>query len=412
MQNSKKLLFYTLTLTFLISIFVSIIVYQTLIKQDLLKINNWYLDNSPRNMQSQDNNNYKDQLAEINKSWLKNLESSVKYIARKISPSVVSIIISKDIQTYKIDPFGFFQEPSWTVRQKVWGWTGFFIDKKGRIITNKHVVWDSNATYSIITSNNEEYVGKVLAIDPTTDLAIVQATTKDGKELNNTPAVKFIDSSKTTEVWDFVLAVGNALAEFQNTVTFWVISGLGRSIEAWDQATQSSERLTWLIQTDTAINPGNSWWPLVNLNEEVVWINTAIAAWANWLWFAIPLSQNEVKYLIDSVERTGKIKRSFIWIRYISLDANTAKNLKLKTIYWDYIYSPNLQEQAVIKDSPADKAWLKSWDIIIEVNWTKLKSWLSTKDIIKDKLPWDKVNLKIISWNWEEEIIELTLWEN
>lgn len=409
MWTSKKILFYTLLLTFLISIFVSVIVYQLMIKKDLYIISwlsNW------SNFQVDNSNNYSDSQVQASKSSLKNLETSVKYIAWKISPSVVSIIITKDIQTYKTDPFWFFQEPSWVVKQKVWWWTGFFVNKNWKIITNKHVVWDVNASYTIITSNNEEYIWKVLAVDPTTDLAIVQALTKDWKELTNTPAVSFVDSTKTTQVWDFVVAVWNALAEFQNTVTFWVISGLGRSIEAWDQASQSTEQLTWLIQTDTAINPGNSWWPLVNLDEKVVWINTAIASWANWLWFAIPLSQNEVNYLIWSVEKFWKIKRSFVWIRYLSLNETTAKNLKLKSNYWDYIYSPNPQDSAVIKDSPADKAWLKSWDIIIEANWTKLKPWVSTKDIIKDKLPWDKISLKIITNSWDEKNVELTLWEN
>lgn len=410
MPTSKKILFYTLILTFLISIFVSVIVYQFMIKKDLVKINANYTDNS--NFTSISNNSKLDnEIAEINKNSLKNLQSSVKYIAGKISPSVVSIIITKDVQTYRTDPFWFFQEPSWVVKQKVWGWTGFFVNKKWLIITNKHVVWDTNASYTVITNNNEEYVGKVLAIDPTTDLAIVQAMTKNGKELSNTPAVKFIDSSQKAEVWDFVIAIWNALAEFQNTVTFWVVSGLGRSIQAWDQSTQSTEQLTWLIQTDTAINPGNSWWPLVNLNEQVVWINTAIAAWANWLWFSIPLSQQEVNYLIGSVEKFWKIKRSFIWIRYISLNENIAKNLQLPVNYWDYINTSNQQESAVLKDSPADKSGLKAWDIIIEVNWAKLKSWLSTKDIIKSKLPWDTISLKVISW-WKEKIVELTLWEN
>lgn len=408
MWTSKKILFYTLVLTFLVSIFVSIIVYQILIKSDLTRINANYNDNSNLSVST---SKYDSEAVEVSKAWLKNLQTSVKYIAGKISPSVVSIIITKDIQTYKTDPFGFFQEPSWVVKQKVWGWTGFFVNKKWLIITNKHVVWDTNASYTVITNNNEEYVWKVLAIDPTTDLAIVQAMTKDGKELSNTPAVKFIDSSQKAEVWDFVLAVGNALAEFQNTVTFWVVSGLGRSIQAWNQSTQSTEQLTWLIQTDTAINPGNSWWPLVNLNEEVVWINTAIAAGANWLWFSIPLSQQEVNYLIGSVEKFWKIKRSFIWIRYISLNENIAKSLKLWVNYWDYIYSANPQDQAVVKDSPADKAWLKSWDVIIEANWTKLKSWLSTKDIIKSKLPWDTINLKVIS-DWKEKMMKLTLGEN
>ncbi len=171
---------------------------------------------------------------------------------------MVSIIVSKDVQTYKTDPFGFFYEPSGTVRRKVGGGTGFFVTKDGLILTNKHVVSDPTASYTIISSAGEEFTGKVLAFDPTTDLAIVQTSDIDGKKLTDREPVTFALNSNSLEVGDFLIAIGNALAEFKNTVTFGVVSALGRTIEAEDMGSQSTELLTGLIQTDAAINPGNS----------------------------------------------------------------------------------------------------------------------------------------------------------
>lgn len=195
---------------------------------------------------------------------VKNLSSSVKEVAKRLSPSVVNIIISRDVQTYRTDPFGFFYEPSGTVRKKVGGGTGFFVTRDGLVLTNKHVVSDPNASYTIITATGEEFAGKVIAVDPTNDLAIVQALDANGKKLSDRTPVTFVQDPKSVEVGDFAVAIGNALAEFKNTVTFGVVSALGRSIEA-SESQGSSELLTGLIQTDTAINPGNSGGPLVNL---------------------------------------------------------------------------------------------------------------------------------------------------
>lgn len=195
---------------------------------------------------------------EIDTTPLKNLSESVKSVAKKLSPSVISIVVSKDIQTYRTDPFGFFYEPSGTVRKKVGGGTGFFVTKEGLVLTNKHVVSDPSASYTVITAGGEEFTGKVLAFDPTTDLAIMQTYDANGKKLEGRETVEFLDNQSSVEVGDFLIAIGNALAEFDNTVTFGVVSALGRTIEAGDMGSRETELLTGLIQTDAAINPGNS----------------------------------------------------------------------------------------------------------------------------------------------------------
>lgn len=389
MKTQKNLFILTVFFSFVVSIFWSLLVLKN------------FTSNNPVLTQQKTETNVTKTITNMAE-----LQSQVKNIISRLNPSVVNIIISKEVQTYKSDPFWFFYEPSGTVKKKIWWWSGFFVSKDWLILTNKHVVWDPQASYTIITSKNEEFEWKVLALDPTNDLAVVRAY-KNWKEIKIENFAPLINDTKMAEVWDFVIAIWNALAEFQNTVTFWVISGLGRSIEAWNQWSGSSELLSWLIQTDTAINPGNSGWPLVNLDWKVVWINTAVAQWANWLGFAIPLSQKEVDYMIKSIEKYGKIKRPYLGIKYFSLDKNSAKTLWLSISSWDYI---STDVWSMLQNWPAYSAGLAWWDIIVEVDWNKIWDWISTKDIIKNKFPGEKVKLKILRWT-EEKYIDIILGE-
>lgn len=259
---------------------------------------------------------------------LAGLESGVKSIASQISPSVVSIVITREVQTYRTDPYGFFYEPAGTIKKKVGGGTGFFVSKDGYVLTNKHVVSDPKAEYTIILADGRELIGKVLAHDPTTDLAVMRAFTDLRTPYSGATALSFVDSQSQVEIGSFVIAVGNALAEFQNTVTFGVVSGLGRQIEAAGGA-EGIESLSGLIQTDTAINPGNSGGPLVNLQGKVIGINTAISAGANGIGFTIPLSGRVVDSMIKSVVKYAQIKRPFIGIRYSILNQAMANSLGL-----------------------------------------------------------------------------------
>lgn len=343
-------------------------------------------------------------IPEGSSDWLKQMESGVKAIAKNLRSSVVNVIINKDIQLYRTDPFWFFYEPSGTVRKQVGGGTWFFITKDGLILTNKHVVSEPDATYTIITGENEEFVGKVVAVDPLTDLAIVRAVTKDGKNLTDRTPVEFISDSKAVDVGTFVIAMWNALAQFQNTLTFWIVSGIGRSIQAGNQAWGNVEQLSWLLQTDAAINPGNSGWPLVNLDGKVVGINTAVAAWANGLGFAIPLSSKDIKYILTSLTKYNTIKRPFLGVQYSPIDKNVAKTNNLASDSWDVII-PN----GIVAGSPAEKAGLKSGDIIKEVDGKTLKDWVDLRDALSDKFPGDTIKLKILSGSGSEKSLELQL---
>lgn len=333
------------------------------------------------------------------------LESQLTKLAKSTSPSVVSIIIKKDLVVYKSDPFGFFQTPIWKEKKQVWWWSWFFVRKDWTILTNKHVVSDENAEYTVISSDWNEFDAKVLAKDPLTDLAVIKIDDSDFDSSKIVP-LEFLDENNPVNIWQFVMAIWNALAEFQNTVTFWIISWKWRSIEAWDW--QISERLSWLLQTDTAINPWNSGWPLINLDWKVLAINTAIAGNSQNLWFAIPLSNQKVNYILKSIDESWKIKRAFLWIQYIPLNENIAKMYNLSQTSWNYIPE---KETSIVAWSNAEKAGLKAWDIIIEVDNKKIDEKTNLSDFIQNKIPWDKISLKVLRLDWSIKKLSLTLWE-
>lgn len=333
------------------------------------------------------------------------LESQLTKLAKSTSPSVVSIIIKKDLVVYKSDPFGFFQTPIWKEKKQVWWWSWFFVRKDWTILTNKHVVSDENAEYTVISSDWNEFDAKVLAKDPLTDLAVIKIEDSDFDSSKIIP-LEFLDENNPVNIWQFVMAIWNALAEFQNTVTFWIISWKWRSIEAGDWET--SERLSWLLQTDTAINPWNSGWPLINLDWKVLAINTAIAGNSQNLWFAIPLSNQKVNYILKSIDESWKIKRAFLWIQYIPLNENIAKIYNLSQTSWNYILE---KETSIVAWSNAEKAGLKAWDIIIEVDNKKIDEKTNLSDFIQNKIPWDKISLKVLRLDWSIKKLSLTLWE-
>ncbi len=345
----------------------------------------------------------KEIIKDTKKINITDLESEITSLVKKASPSVVNIIIKKDVWMYRSDPWGFFRERVWSIEKKIWWWSWFFVSKDWIIMTNKHVVWDQNAKYSVITNDWIEYDAQVLALDPLTDLAIIKIDWK----WKNFSVLEVIEDEKYLKIWQFVVAIWNALAEFQNSVSFWVISWKWRSIEAWWQ-NYNTERLIWLLQTDAAINPWNSWWPLINLNWEIIWINTAIAWNSQWLWFSIPISKKRVNYILESIKKYWTIKRPFIWINYIPVDREIQSQLWLKYDYWAYIPE---DKDAILKWSIAEKSWIWLWDIILEIDDKKVDLENNIANLIQNKIPWDKIKLKIISKENIEKIMFLELWE-
>ncbi len=331
---------------------------------------------------------------------IKDLQSQITKVVENLWDSVVNVVIKKDLPLYRQDPFGFFREQVWSIKKQIWGWSWFIISKDWYILTNKHVVSDENSTYTVIMKSWEEIDAQIIAIDKMTDLAILKINTT--KTL--TP-LKVVETSESLKIWEFVIAIWNALWEFQNSVSFGVLSWKNRTIEAWN--IYQIEKLTWLLQTDAAINPWNSWGPLINLNWEVIWINTAISWDWQWLGFSIPLTQKKIDYILNSIKKYNTIKWPFIWINYISLNTDIANQLWLNSEYWAYLQDEN----AILIDSPAYDKWLKSWDIILEINSQKITQTNNIPNIIQYNIPWDKVNLKVLSKDWKINNIEIILAE-
>ena len=273
-------------------------------------------------------------------------ESVVVNVAEQVSPSVVTVSV-----TFSLDPFGTFEfrrpGPSQQVKQDIG--SGFIIDN-GLVVTNKHVVSDTNATYKIITKDDSEHDVAKIYRDPSNDIAILKV---DG--LTN-QAVKLGDSDQL-KVGQFVIAIGTALGEFRHTVTTGVISGLGRGIQAGDPFGGLAEQLDNVIQTDTAINPGNSGGPLLNSAGQVIGVNVAVAQSGQNIGFALPI--NMVKQVVDSFQKTGSFERPFLGVRYQMVSRETA--LMNDVPAGAYIVE-------VVSGSPAASAGIQAGDIIVKAD--------------------------------------------
>jgi serine protease Do len=348
-------------------------------------------------------------------------EDAVIKVVKDCSPAVVSIIITKDMPVYEryysnpsnnIDPFEFwenFQIPQLrqrgTQRQEVGAGSGFIVSEDGMLITNKHVVSDENADYTVVMADGKKYPAKVMALDPVQDLAIAKITAGEGQKF---PSIKLGDSSNL-QIGQSVVAIGNALGEFANTVSVGVISGLGRSITAGGGGV--SETLDNLIQTDAAINEGNSGGPLLNLKGEVIGVNTAIASGAQNVGFVLPI--NIAKRDIDQIGKSGKITWAYLGVYYTAVNDDIQKENDLPVNYGAWINSPGIQRNgkpmaAVVAGSPAQKAGLKDQDIILEVDGQKIAPTNTLSQIIAKYNPGDRVSLKVQRGN-ETISAEVTL---
>jgi serine protease Do len=352
---------------------------------------------------------------------IKEEESATIDAVKSVSPSVVSIIISKDIskiQNNSINfPFGDFfnfgfpdsgsttkpdtnsnQAPQ---TQEIGGGTGFIISEEGLILTNKHVVSDTEADYTVITSNGTKYPAKVLATDTVNDIGIVKIEAKGLKP------VELGDSDKL-QIGQTVIAIGNTLSEYRNTVTKGVVSGLSRRVMAGN-SDGFSETIEEAIQTDAAINPGNSGGPLINLAGQVIGVNTAVSQEGQLIGFAIPI--NIVKQAIESVKTVGRIVRPFLGIRYVLITKDIADANNLKVDYGALVLrGTNQTDLAVIPGSPADKAGIVENDIVLEINSQKIDQDHSLANLVAKFKPGDEIELKILH-KGEEKTVKVKLEE-
>src|SRR5688572_12210264 len=286
----------------------------------------------------------------------------ISEIATKVGESVVSINVTSRVD----NPFSFGSS------QVEGAGTGIIITEEGLIVTNRHVVPEGTTEVSVTLSDGTEYEGVEIVgrtgSNDSLDVAFLKIADTKGKKLK--PAA--IGDSAKMEVGDPVIAIGNALGQFQNTVTSGIISGYGRSIEASNGDGTDSDNLENLFQTDAAINAGNSGGPLVNLNGEIIGINTAVASGdAQNIGFSIPI--NDVAGLIKSVKEKGILERPFLGIMYVPLTNDVAETYGLNVNRGAYILpSSETGTNSIISDGPADKAGVREGDIVTKIDGTAI----------------------------------------
>jgi len=342
-------------------------------------------------------------------------QSSIISTVKEVSPSVVSIVVTKELTTYYNNPYDlFFNDPFFgyprqpsnepkTERRTVGGGSGFIVTSDGLVLTNKHVVDDEKADYTIITKDGTEYRGEVVTKDPINDMAIVRMKTKDNAKVDNMPVVRFTSNVEQIEVGQMVVAIGNALAEFDNTVTAGVVSAKGRNISASNGMQSSVEVLKGLIQTDASINPGNSGGPLVNLSGEVIGMNTAVASNAQGIGFAIPLDEPTITKTLNQIKQYGRIVRPFLGVRFVPVTPQLNEQFNLGTDTGAWIRSDE-DLPAVVADTPAAKAGLKGGDIVLKINGESLTADAGLQELIGKYNPGDTITLLIMRDGREMEI--------
>jgi len=317
-------------------------------------------------------------------------ESITIDIVKKAGPSVVTIAEQAASQTGRssssdFDPFSFFgavQPQNTTPSEPQSIGSGFLIASDGLIVTNKHVVSDTQGKYQIITSDDKKYTVQKIYRDPLNDVALlkIDPSQNTGEHIQ---AMMLGDSSKL-QVGQYVIAIGTALGEFRNTVTTGVISGLGRGISAGSPFEGSVERLDNVIQTSAAINPGNSGGPLLNSSGQVIGVNTAVSESGQNIGFAIPI--NVIKDSLDNFNQTGKFERPYLGVSYKMI----AKDLALLNNLPEGAYV-----QQVVADSPADKAGVVRGDIIVKIDGQRIDSKSQLSRVIAKKKVGDTIVLTL-----------------
>ncbi len=302
-------------------------------------------------------------------------KSPIVEIAKKSCPAVITVVVSKDlprVEEFYSFPYGGKEYIlpmagkdglNKMEKTQIGGGSGFIISKDGYVITSNHVVADTTAEYTVIIDPKHKHQAKVLSRNPINDIAILKI---EGEDL---PYIELHDSNKI-ELGEEVVAIGNPLGEFQDTLSAGIVSGLSRYITAFGGIDHQMQNLRGLIQTDAAINPGNSGGPLVNMEGRVIGINTAMIMGAENIGFAIPI--NYAKKDLAEVQKYGKIVMPFLGVKYVLLSKEMAKANKLPVEDGALVVREILGEPPVIKDSAADKAGIKEFDIILECNNQKI----------------------------------------
>lgn len=314
-------------------------------------------------------------------------EDRIVSVSEEASLSVVSIIASKDMSE-------FFRGGA-ERRLDIGGGSGFVFSEDGLILTNRHVIRDEDAQYMVFTQDGREFSAEIFAIDPVRDLAVLKIENSD------LPVVSLGDSSDL-RVGQTAIAIGNALGELRNTVSVGVVSGLSRDVFATDGIKTVS--LDNVIQTDAGINRGNSGGPLLNLDGEVIGINTAMAIGAQNIGFAIPIE--DAMRAIRGAKEEGEIVYPFLGIRYVMVDEEKDVDVSHGAL----IVKGGFGEPAIEPGSAAEEVGLKEGDVILKLNQTRIDEDNHLARAITNYDPGEKVSLTVFR-DGEEIVIDVVLGE-
>ena len=314
-------------------------------------------------------------------------DSTIASVVDQVSPAVVSILTETQVRNY------FFGQN----QTSTGAGTGMIVTEDGYIITNSHVISDADRV-TVVTDSGDTYEDvEVVGVDPLNDVAYLKIA-----DVSGLPTVTLGDS-KSIATGQPVLAIGNALGVYQNSITQGIISGTGRTVTATDSTGSSSETLTDMIQTDAAINPGNSGGPLVNAAGEVIGINTAVSTSAQSLGFAIPISS--VKGMLTNIIENSLAERAYVGVSYIAITPEVAKEYDLPVSSGAYVYGSS---NPVVTGGPADEAGIKKGDIITAVNNVAVGSAGSISTLIGEYAVGETVQLSVIR-DGSEYTVDVTL---
>jgi len=331
-------------------------------------------------------------------------KSPIVKVAKKVCPAVITVVISKDlpkVEGFYMLPFGDQElvlpkiDSVKKEKTKIGGGSGFLVSSDGHVLTCTHVVGDPEAEYTVIVDPKHKYPAKVLAKDPLVDVAILKI---EGKNL---PYLE-LGNSGEIEVGETVIAIGNPMGEFEDTLSAGIVSGLSRKITAYGGAHMKTANLRGLIQTDAAINPGNSGGPLVNLDGKAIGINTAVVMGAQNLGFAIPISY--AQKILDEVKKYGRLIRPFLGARYVILNKEISRANNLPIDYGALIVRENFGEPAIIEKSTAEKAGLKEYDVILAADNKKITEENPLSEALASHKIGDEIFFKILRDGKEIEI--------
>lgn len=342
-------------------------------------------------------------------------------IIKKVMPAVVSIVISKHLADLEKEmpkepapavagssdekPEEKIEIPDILVDKRgmveVGGGSGFIVSANGVVLTNKHVINDSKAEYTVILNDGRKFPAVILSRDPINDVAILQIPSE------NLPFLELGDATKL-ELGQSLIAIGNALGIFKNTVSLGIVSGLSRSIMAQADPDFPPQEMRGLIQTDAAINPGNSGGPLVDSNGLVIGINAAIVSGAQSIGFAIPV--NAAERDLDDVKNYGRIRRPLLGLRYIMIDDTLKEKMGLPINYGALAVRESEHDSAVVAGSPAEKAGLKEKDIVLSLNGEKLDRNHPIQDFLENLKVGDVIKLAVLRGG-KQLVMDVTLAE-